>query len=429
MASKNLLIVAGILLLLFASFGCTSPPSGAATPKTSSMGWNLLVGVAVMIVVLLLALGYMVAAFLGDDRLKAWVSRELGQVFFSVVIIVVVVALAGSLDQWLNLLSLAGGSTWQNYVSTGVCCPAGGACSFPTSSQPRGRACHIEIASDYLQVLYESTRQSASADLSNYGMFAFLSHLSVSKSLVLKYLAINSTMPFAGLELAAEFFSNLFDLSIKTMMLLRAQQIFLDFMWYPLFPVMLSMGLVLRIFYFTRKLGGLMIALGLSFYVVFPMFYVLANGIMWGFMDNPASLSVGMTYNSDQTTGTPLPLYGQNQLAPQQRAKNVFNSGTSVDIDICNASTVQEFNAAASEFDRFGSSWNTFEGGKWYQQFWTFISVRAFSLDGPIANLAFLMVFTMIIPFLSLMTSLAAFKVLSPMIGGDVEISLLSRLI
>ncbi|MFA5930289.1 MAG: hypothetical protein WC861_05385 [Candidatus Micrarchaeia archaeon] len=430
MAGKNLLACALILLLLLASFGCTSPPPGAAS-KTGMMGWDLIAGVAVAIMVLLLALSYMAAVFLADDRLKAWVIRELGQVFFSALILVTVIALVGSIDSWLHLLSLAGGTTWQNYVNNGVCCAPGTACASPIGTQSRGRACHIEIASDYLQVLYESTRQSASADLSNYGMFAFLSHLSISKTMVLKFLAGKSTYPFAGLEIAAEFFSLLFDMSIKTMMLLRSQQIFLDFLWYPLFPVMLSMGLVLRIFYFSRKLGGMLVALGLALYVVFPMFYVLANGIMWGFMGNPATLShVGMTYDSSAATGTPLPLYGSQQIAPQQRAKDVFDpNAPKVEIDICNQSTVQERTDAAAEFDKFGNSWNTFEGGKWYQQFWKFISIGAFSEKGPIANLAFLMVFTVFVPFLALMSSLAAFKVLSPMIGGDVEISLLSRLI
>jgi hypothetical protein len=39
------------------------------------------------------------------------------------------------------------------------------------------------------------------------------------------------------------------------------------------------------------------------------------------------------------------------------------------------------------------------------------------------------MVFTLVTPFLALMTMLASFKYFSPLIGGDVEISLLSRLI
>jgi hypothetical protein len=408
----------------------TPPP--AAIQKTQMMGWNLIIGVAILIVVLLLSLGYMAASFLGDDKLKAWVGRELGQVFFSALIVVVVVALVGTLDQWLHLLSLAGGSNWQNYVTNGVCCIPGPTvtCISSPGSLSRGRACHIEIATDYLQILYESSRQSASACLNNYGLFAFLSHISINDSLTLKFLAGKSITPFAGLELAAEFFSILFDLIIKTMMLLRAQQVFLDFLWYPLFPVLISMGLALRIFYFTRKLGGMLIAISLAFYIVFPMFYVLAGGIMWGFMGNPNSAAhVGLTYDTSAATGTPLPLYGADQLAPQQRAKSIFDTGNSLNIDLCNESTSQEQDAWNSEMDNFANSFSKIEGGGWFTQFGTFITLQGFSDKGPIANLAFLMVFTVLVPFLSLMTSLAAFKLLSPLIGGDVEISLLSRLI
>ena len=432
MASKNMLAAAGILLLLFASFGCAGnqPPSPGASAKTSMLGWNLMTGIALSIAVLLLALGYMAATFMGDDKLKAWVWRELGQVFFSALIIVVVVALVGSLDQWMHLLSLAGGSNWQSYVNNGVCCVPGASCISPSGALPRGRACHIEIASDYLQMLYESSRQSASACLSNYGMFAFLSHISINDTLTLKFLAGKSYAPFAGLELAAEFFSMLFELIIKTMMLLRAQQIFLDFLWYPLFPVMISMGLVLRIFYFTRKLGGMMIALSLALYVVFPMFYVLMNGIMWGFMGNPSTIShVGMTYNANQTNGTPLPFYGNDTLAPQARVKGIFNRSKPLDVDLCNVSQPSEQAPMGAQVDNFGNSWTKIEGGGWFSQFGTFVTTQGFSEKGPIANLAFLMVFTVFVPFISLMTTLASFKVLSPMIGGDVEISLLSRLI
>ena len=82
-----------------------------------------------------------------------------------------------------------------------------------------------------------------------------------------------------------------------------------------------------------------------------------------------------------------------------------------------------------SAMDNVRGRWDFLEGGAWYSQFLGFITGGAFEEDGPIAHLALLMVFTLFIPFLALMTSLAAFKVLSPLLGGDVEISLLSRLI
>jgi len=429
MATKYALAIAGIFILLILSFGCTDT-SGVG--KTQAMGWNLLVGVALFIAVLLLAIGYMAATFMGDDRLKAWVGRELGQVFFSAIIIIAAVALVGSLDSWMRVLSLAGGPGWQAYVDQGVCCipSAGHNCVLNAASEARGRACHIEVATDYLQVLYESARQSASTYLSNYGWFGFLSRMSMSTTIVMKFMAGLNITPFAGLEIPAELFAHLFDLAIKTMFLLRAQQLFLDFLWYPLFPVMISMGLVLRIFYFTRKLGGLLIALSLALYIVFPMFYVLSNAILWGFMNDTAATSwapFGNTY-STANGAEPLPSSGGPILEPQLRAKNVF-SQESLRIDLCSEATTQEKDSMVSAMDNVRGKWDFLEGGAWHSQVLGFITGSAFAADGPIANLALLMVFTLFIPFLALMTSLAAFKVLSPLLGGDVEISLLSRLI
>jgi len=423
---QNKLAIAALLLLLFASFGCTDT-TGIA--KTQIMGWNLLIGVALLVMTLILSLSYMVAVFMGDDKLRAWTTRELGQIFFSALIVVAVFALVGSLDGWMRVLSMAGTAEWQNYVS--VLCPGPNTpIVFQGASMPRGRACHIEVATDYLQLLYETARQDASTYLSNYGWFAFLSRLSIGSSIVIKFLAGFSFNPFAGLELAAEFFSTLFDLAIKTMFLIRAQQFVLDFLWYPLFPVMISMGLVLRILYFTRRLGGLLIALGLALYIVFPMFYVLSNAILWGFMDHPATGTwehFGNTYNESMS----LPTANSTPILPQQRingAKDVFSTAPS-NIDLCNASTSDENNAMISAMESVRGNWTQLEGGKWYSQTVNFFTGNAFSTTGPISNLALLMIFTLFIPFLALMTTLATFKVLSPLIGGDVEISLLSRLI
>jgi hypothetical protein len=443
MAKYGAPIIAGIFLLLAFSFGCIGPSGGPGTSgppgtlgeaKAQVWGWNLLAGVALAIAVLLLSIGYMAAVFMGDDRLKAWVGKELGQVFFSAVIIVAAMALVGSLDSWMRVLSIAGGPGWQAYVDQGVCCvpSPGHACPLAAASAARGRACHIEVATDYLQLLYETSRQSAQAYLGNYGWFGFLSRMSLSTTIVMKFMAGLSISPFAGLEIPAEFFSHLFDLSIKTMFLLRAQQMFLDFLWYPLFPVMISMGLVLRIFYFTRKLGGLLIALGLAFYVVFPMFYVLSSAILWGFMNDAQATGwapFGNTYAAADGAA-PLPSSGSAgvELDPNARAKGVFGQPP-LSVSLCNEATQQEKDVMASAMDNVRGKWDFLEGGAWYTQFLGFVTGGAFAHDGPIAHLALLMVFTLFIPFLALMASLASFKALSPLLGGDTEIALLSRLV
>ena len=215
------------------------------------------------------------------------------------------------------------------------------------------------------------------------------------------------------------------------MMILRAQQIFLDFLWYPFFPVMISMGLVLRIFYFPRKLGGMLIAISLALYIVFPMFYVLSNAILWGFMEHGQAGNwehFGNTYSGPIAGGEDVPASGGPPVAPQKRATDMFLE-PALKVDLCNSSSQGEQDAMQSAMDGVSGKWDFYEGGKWYSQVLNFATGKAFEPGGPIAHLALLMVFTLFIPFLSLMTSLAAFKALSPLLGGDVEISLLSRLI
>jgi hypothetical protein len=380
---------------------------------------------------------------LGDPKLSSWAKSELAQVFFSIIIFIFAVALAGSMDVWLKTISLASSDPrWITYVNSGVCCTDANSC-ISGVVQTRGRACHIEIASDYLQMMYESTRLEAKSLLSGYSFYGFLGHLSVSISDILKELATLGTYPFAGLNLSADYYSMLFDLATKTMLTIRAQQIFIDFIWFPLFPVMLSMGLVLRMFYFTRKLGGLLIALALSFYIVFPMFYVLADAIFWGFVGgwtvsaaNPQGWQAyANTYDDAVGGDSAVPMQEQTidlGISPKQ----IFDaSSNKMNFDMCGTASDDEKLQLNNLFTDFKGKYGVVEHSHWYDQFLDavesplFLGDSPFGRGGPIGTLANIMVFTIFIPFIAFMTTLASFKVLSAALGGDVEISLLSRLI
>jgi len=443
-------IIAIGLLLLVLSFGCTAPSGGGSGRVFWAMGWQYLAGISFAIVALLLALGYMASVFLSDDKMRAWVKKELGQLFFSMVILIFAIGLVAVLDQWLKTVSYISDNNdprWTNYVNA-ICCTPG------TMNCPldRNRACHVELATDFLQTLYETARMNAIVFLDNYWTYGFLSNLSVSMASVLddKQGSMNFS-PFAGLAPPADFFSIMFELTVKIMMLIRAQQVFLDYLWYALFPVMLSMGLVLRIFYFTRKLGGLLIAMALSAYIVFPMFYVVTSAILFGFLDPSQGTMApfGSNYNTDPSTGgTPLPMTNPNDpfnYGSSGESKDIFDldpndPGSRVNIDLCNDQTQPGVNQQAEMLglaDGFISAWRIYEGSRWYEDFLSFAGLPSispspwsmFGPKGPISSLAAVMVFAVVVPFLALMTMLASIKYFSPLIGGDVEISVLSRLI
>jgi len=128
-------------------------------------------------------------------------------------------------------------------------------------------------------------------------------------------------------------------------------------------------------------------------------------------------------------------------------AKNVLEPGNKVNLDICDSANTgatqsikDQARADRTEADlirsNFKDNWDVMEGTTWYKNYADMLSPAsggalgtAFARNGPIGSLATVMVYTLLVPFLALMTTLASVKVVSPMIGGDVEISLLSRII
>jgi hypothetical protein len=77
-------------------------------------------------------------------------------------------------------------------------------------------------------------------------------------------------------------------------------------------------------------------------------------------------------------------------------------------------------------------TWNNVKGSGWtnmWKDAASAVSMQVFDENGPIGTLAAIMIFTLVFPFLGLMTALATYKVISPMIGGDVELSVISRLL
>jgi|GEM_PF-837080 len=441
------LLLASALFALLAASGCAAvggAPSAQwtnawAATAAGGWGWESLAGVSLAIMALILGLSYMASTLLGDEPMRAWTKREVGQLAYSAVIIVLAVLMVQSMDAWLKVMSAASSSAeWNTYVNDVICCkPTAGTWQTDCPGTPpfaRMSPCHISIAKDYLQVLFETARTQANYQLLNYWWTGFLSNwMVVFKLPALIDLGHANFKPLGWLSINLEMYSVLLDLLFKTMMFLRVQQIFMDYLYAGFFPVMLAMGLILRVFHFSRKLGGMLIALSLALYIVLPMYYVLMDGILFSFMGGWAGTptTFGNSANQSQMfipgSTTPVDPSGQPGLLPGQRGANAFSQPVNL-VDICGSSSAQEKSDMNSMVDVLTDQLSRAENSDFAGQA-KVKSDERFGENGPIANLAMLMVFTLVTPFVGLMLTLSAFKVLSPMIGGDVEISLLSRLI
>ena len=430
-----------VLLVVLLS-GCTGPAGGSATKGLWVWGWDKLAGVTIFIVILVLALGYMASVLFGNEQLRAWVKREVGQAVYSVIIIVAAVALVGVMDDWMQFgITYGGTPEWQAYVQQRPCCDPATSTCIAGPNYHMMQPCHILVAKDYLQMLYETARSAAVIQMTNNMVLGWFGNMQISLNPgVEEARPIAAIAPLAGVSAGAEYFMVLFDLTAKSMMLLRAQQVMLDFLNYPVFGILLSMGLVLRILYFTRKLGGLLVAIALVSYIVFPMYYAISDAVLFSFLGGHVTdwKPFGGTYNQatapemfgSQGTMDPDPNYGQVFTSQYRLNSDFCSSADPANGNVQAQSDLQEFNLMRSNFQ---SSWQEMQYGNWYQQVGDWLTIGTgsggFSPHGPIGTLATILILTLVTPFLAFMTILAAIKVFSPMIGGDVEISVLSRLI
>jgi len=78
-----------------------------------------------------------------------------------------------------------------------------------------------------------------------------------------------SMKPFNGMTPISVVFSNLFFVSI-TFYVITILIVLLTFIIYALFPIFLYLGVLLRVFPWTRAAGGAFLALFISFYIIFP---------------------------------------------------------------------------------------------------------------------------------------------------------------
>lgn len=509
--------------------------------------WQVAVFTGIALAAMINAASWLWASFTGDEKLKAWVRREASQMVFSVIIALFCVALVTGpfLPELLKLSAQASGdANWQAYVFA--------RCALPTGPGAQQMPCHIALAMDYLDVLFKMGENLAQSTLSAYTFLAFLQSASLEVKGMQDTSSILTFNPLIGLSLPVDTLAGVFDLTVKNMMAIRFQQFFIDMWQLAFFPFFLSIGLILRSVYFTRRLGGLFIALSLCFYIIFPMTYVLFHAVAFKLLDldygtidpakktnfntlnaiyldwamqggkldaegafqmqgtlddveegvaiynesgaiainNVAGVKTirptekwftgkdaagtskeyvarelgGMTIVSfamptpggqlsfDQNVGTggsfdfgnrPKYLdmdfrkkYGDmNDPAWRSNPENATEFGSKILVDICPSVAVSDAEKARRQ-EIIGTAqgyWlkRLYQGyaGGFYIMIDPIYEGGFLGRNGPLDNLAKLLVLSLIVPFIALMAALAGVKAFSPMIGGDVEIAGLTRLL
>ena len=243
-------------LFLNATQGGVLEP-GSVITNTWLLNWEILALIVVFISLAIVALTLIIAKTLNISILKAWADVELSQIIVSGIILVIIVVGLGLLDIGSELLVES--------VSENV-----------AVSCPDGQQKAICLANLYLDDTFDTANGAAKNLMKETLEIGRRASLKQGKALqTLPYMASSGSTD-AGLKLMVERNSILMDYYGNTLASLKAQKYFLNAIGFTIGPLFIVFGLIFRSFFLTRKLGGLLIAIGIGVIVVLPLTYVFA---------------------------------------------------------------------------------------------------------------------------------------------------------
>ena len=216
-----------------------------------------LIGIAIALSVI--AIAAIVGHSFNLPEVKAFVDAELMQAVVSVLLIVSLIGLVEFFDVVAREALVAADLPTE--------------CT-TTSPEP----CYITAARFYLTTLYDTGKQYAGEQLSESIRNQAAASFGLSTQLNFWQLlyAGGTIRQNAGMSIPAERAGAIFDTVSKLLASLYAQRYFVDVVSFGIAPIFLLLGIVLRTFFFTRKLGGLLLAIAISLFIIYPLTYSFA---------------------------------------------------------------------------------------------------------------------------------------------------------
>jgi len=270
MANNKIFIALALALLALLLAGCTvQPTSPVPGPAEQQVGvswleqnWAATCLVLVLATIFFLAISYMVSEATNSRELKAWTITEFFQACMSALIIFMLVLLFASLSQ---LSSSITGTLTADPASAFHC----------TSAE-----CHIDLAQAYLSTV----RVNVAQPYAKHELFSAVNAIKestfkvslVAVDLIPLFFSGFSARPYAGKSIIADRHMLLFDYSSRLSASLYAQEKLLSALQKGIVPLLLIGGVLLRSVFFLRRAGGLMIAIAIGLFTVFPLMYMLA---------------------------------------------------------------------------------------------------------------------------------------------------------
>lgn len=240
--------------------------------------WRILSLIVIMLTGALVSLAIMFGKSFEMPDLIAWGNTELTQIFATAMIILLIIPIVSFLDYLLV-----------DVVNSS---------NVPGLSCNLAENCAVKTADAYINNIIDSAKKSSSDILEqaeSAGQKGTQRVGGFGTSVILPPLlqASYSTSPSAGYMIYLDRYNVVLEHFGTIFVVLISQQFFISQIVFKIAPAILLLGIVLRSFFVTRKVGGLMMAIGIGVLYVLPLMYVFdwytLNITLYG--DSSAALS------------------------------------------------------------------------------------------------------------------------------------------
>lgn len=261
----------GRLLLLMLLVAAAAFASTQAATSVENLGasdyelfrdWRIISVGLVMVTIVLIAIGYAVGHAFDLSDVKGWAATELVQAFATAIIIVVLIGTVAFLDTMLETIVDNSGLGFH-------CADA------PTQN------CGITVSQKYIDGLIDVAVGQARNDLSESAKAAVsagrrfgITYTELIEPVPLLQAAVSGSLQ-AGNIIHVERYNTVIEHLGNIGAALTAQRFFVTQISFKIAPILLALGIVGRSFFLTRRVGGLLMAIGIGVLYVFPLMYVL----------------------------------------------------------------------------------------------------------------------------------------------------------
>lgn len=250
-----------LLLLACAAFAATEFEQSFGTQTQKSglpdvfRDWRVLSILSIITSVILIGIGYAVGIGLEMPEIKAWAGNELVQAFANVLIIITLMATIALLDVVAEEMV--------QYSGLAISCTGGQSCLGNVSVAYLDS--YISTASEDARSVANNAIDAAGWANRRFGIYCLTilcAQVGTSFSVVGHYMLDQDRY-----TIVFEYYANL-------LASLEAQKFFVTHISFNVGPLLLAAGIVARTFFFTRKIGGLLIAVAAGIMFFFPAMYV-----------------------------------------------------------------------------------------------------------------------------------------------------------